>query len=230
MSVRFVTHCYAGVLPQYAFFLRCQLYSFYLLRRKFSSDEFQIVVCYTPNDKPTVHALNTYGSVLSDSLKLMPLTLAQLSKRAIGRHLTTINCRQDLIWFADADYLFRSEVLVGLRDCSNVLSYPNTINIQQDHISGDQLVNSDDETQCFQQEFVLCKYRKAIGGAQIVSGRWARENGYLPNSKWQKPHKHGRPFIGTPDDVAFRNQVGSQGTGIDLPGVYRLRHSRTTYQ
>jgi len=73
--------------------------------------------------------------------------------------------------------------------------------------------------------FMMEKYRRAIGGIQIVRGSWARENGYLDDTRWTQPVSINTGFRSCKCDVPFRKQVGSS-EAVDIPGVYRIRHSR----
>ena len=79
-------------------------------------------------------------------------------------------------------------------------------------------------------EFVEKRYGRAIGGVQIVRGDFARKYGYLHDvAKYQQPVEH--PFGDFRDDIAYRDFVRSFGriVGIDLPGMYRLRHGVKTH-
>ena len=63
---------------------------------------------------------------------------------------------------------------------------------------------------------------RATGPLQITHGDAARQMGYCqgvhcylePAEKWQKAH----------EDRVFRWTLNSQGTPLDLPGVFRIRH------
>jgi len=117
--------------------------------------------------------------------------------------------------------------------------YPKRIMIQESHEVGDARLagvismiygNNHRDAMLDKSEFVQMKYNRAIGGVQIVEGDYAREHGYLDNTKWQSPVD--TPFPSFRDDVKYRKQCKQRGEviGVDLPGVYRLRHSETTYQ
>ena len=106
--------------------------------------------------------------------------------------------------------------------------------IHKDHALGDDVLNKANNNEIAdgilnRHDFRPKRYNKAIGGAQIVKGDFARSHGYLPNTKWMRPINI--PFCNTREDVAIRNYCQQHGDiiGVDLPGVYRVRHSTTPH-
>ena len=64
---------------------------------------------------------------------------------------------------------------------------------------------------------------RATGGYQIVHGDVARACGYCAGLRvYQKPSP---VWTKATEDRAFRWLLRTQGVGIDLPGVYRIRHA-----
>ena len=112
--------------------------------------------------------------------------------------------------------------------------YPALIQIHRDHATGDAatvLVDQPKLISVNKAEFIPKHYNRAIGGVQIVQGDFARKHGYLNDSpEWQKPTE--TPFGDFKDDVAYRKFTSQFGpiVGVDFPGVFRIRHSSTTYQ
>ena len=83
-------------------------------------------------------------------------------------------------------------------------------------------------------DFTVKHYNRAIGGIQIVPRWYLTQYGYLRDmEKYQTPSPDkNKPFPCFRDDVVFRSQCAENGRilPIQLPNLYRLRHSKTTYQ
>lgn len=168
------------------------------------------------------------------------LSKGKIGRRSIGRDRLALISDADFVWFADVDQVFRDGVfdrLVSLEwPNSAAMIYPREIMIHRNHATGDKLteaINLDDPQliDVDPSEFVPKRYRKAIGGVQIVRGDFARKHGYLhEDKKWTCPTD--KPFGDFRDDVAYRRFCSEHGSivGVDLPGLYRIRHTRTTYQ
>jgi hypothetical protein len=235
--IELVTHCYAHELSQYAAFFRYQISS---LLNHTPAVPVQLTVCWTPIDKATANALawgkhETAGTAIS--IKSIELAPDQLFRRSIGRNCAALESRADLVWFTDVDHYFGPGCLDTLLQ-SNItteLAYPQQIMIHKDHATGDVAATHTTDSRltiCF-DDFIPKTYNRAIGGVQIVHGDYARFWGYLKgHSKYQSPRHDGRPFGDFKDDVTFRRQWELFGgtLPLELPGVYRLRHSKTTYQ
>ena len=83
--------------------------------------------------------------------------------------------------------------------------------------AGPALVDVDD------QNFTTRRIDRATGPMQITHGDVARACGYCPTLRlYQQPADH---FCKAYEDRAFRWLLGTQGVGIDVPNVYRLRHA-----
>jgi hypothetical protein len=156
-------------------------------------------------------------------------------RRAIGRNLAAKATLADVVWFADCDMLFRAATFDDLataigRHPTGMLYYPRHVLVSKSHAAGDQdIARASDRSKLVSLDatkFRPRRYGRAIGGVQIVRGDVARSRGYLPNTRWQRP----RPRWGTTnEDVHFRRALGSPQFGVDLRGVYRLRHSKCGY-
>lgn len=244
MSIRIVTHCYAGTLPQYAVFLRYQLSSLILHKPKVP---IVISVCFSVTDNRTIAVLSEFLDKHAGDINIQceGMTERELFRRAIGRNRVALKSAEDLVWFTDVDYLFRNGCLDNLwavwksmESPKPTLIYPKMVMVQRTHQLGDALVESakfkrDLLVDVDEAEFVEKPEWKAIGGIQIVDGAYARIVGYLnTHSRYQQPVVAGQPFPEFRDDVKFRSNCAKVGAiqPIDGTGVYRLRHSRTTYQ
>lgn len=238
MLIDIVTHCYAVEYPHFADLLAYQVSSLFLCPPKCDA---KLVACFCLEDKKTVDVLNWASYWLP--VYRIPLSPQALGRRCIGRNRAAKETEADLVWFTDCDHTFQEGCLDRLASLDWPIAegvpasmvFPKTIKIHQDYATGDQaaekvggkphLVSVD------KSRFVDKHYNRAIGGVQIVRGDFARKHGYLDgDSKWQKPAD--KPFGDFKDDVAYRGFCKQHGhiVGVDLPGVYRMRHSTTSYQ
>lgn len=177
------------------------------------------------------------------------LERGELWRRAIGRNLCCPRadsvCVPDYLWFTDVDHCFCDGVLDRLVTTpwpeGASMIFPAQVMIHRDHATGDaetsKLIGPDGTIRptvapLDKSLFIAKGYGRAIGGVQIVRGELAQVEGYLRRypDKWLRPAS--RPFPDFRDDIAFRKICQEHGpiVRVDLPGVYRIRHSRTTYQ
>ena len=200
-----------------------------------------MTVCYCPDDKPVAWVLEYFAgngqrriptSQLHPLFRWMPLSPACLCRRAIGRNLVALQTQADWVWFTDTDYLFGPGCLDNL--AAQLTLLPAEINlvyprraIVTSHEAGDRLIAQ--VTSPAIHPIVLTdftetkKYNRAIGGIQIARGDVCREKGYLDgNPKWQQPAAQ---WMRTHEDRHFRASLGTAGKPLDVPQVYRIRHS-----
>lgn len=243
MSIRIVSHCYAAHLPHYAEFLKYQLSSLVLNP---APCPVAITVCCAGSDRATMDVLLEFQLKITPrpfELRIHTMPLPSLGRRAIGRNAVALESTEDLIWFCDVDHVFGPGCLAALWKLwakwegeRPAMIFPRHIKIHKDHATGDAAAAAASRTTGLvainPDEFIDKTYNRPIGGIQIVDGAFARKWGYLPDSKWQEPRTDGLPFADFKDDVAFRSQVKVHGRieGIELPGLFRLRHSTMTYQ
>jgi hypothetical protein len=242
MLVELITHCWAHDLPHFAKALCYKLSSLILHPPK--TCQVQVTVCYWPQDMNTREVIEWYYSEYGTKaqfpyLRMMPLTVPSLGRRCIGRNIAAKNSAGDIVWFDDVDQVYRDGVLdlLAAYEWSDdvVMVFPKQIQIHRDHHLGDRCLFRIREPQLVDTdpgEFINKRYNVAIGGVQIVRGDFARRHGYLDgNERWQQKRTDGRPFGDFRDDLAYRGFCKLYGRiqGIDLPGMYRLRHTRTTH-
>jgi hypothetical protein len=204
-----------------------------------------------------VQVLHDFTELLGHSLDLHPMPRGALFRRSIGRHAVGINTYEDIVWFADVDHLFGPGCLTLLsqqwnlwerKAAGSIMVWPKGLWIHACHELGDAFVKDHIDTRTIidleeagvatyenqnpTPAFEWKTYYSAIGGVQIVSGTYVRQFGYLPNSKWQQPRTDDQPFKDFRDDVKFRKCCLSQivGESVDIPHVYRLRHTPVTYK
>ena len=231
MSIEIVTHCYAKNHPHFADCLFAQLTSLDSFVYSLSG---HITVCCNEEDKHTKKVLKRKGHLVTP----LYMDIGKLGRRSIGRNERAKKTNTDIIWFTDVDHLFLDGILERLKNFewpdNTTMVYPSDIMISKGHKIGDaQLLQyRNDPKQIFhKKDFIPKHYSRAIGGVQIVQGDFARKYGYLDgNRRWMKPVE--KPFGDFRDDMAYRGFCQSKGRviGIDLPGIYRIRHSETSYQ
>jgi hypothetical protein len=228
MKVELVSHCW-----RYGRMLRYQLSSLFLFPPERVAVEALVFCASREDDAETWETLDYFlGLGPRENVTVRPWTLApeRLFRRAIGRNLAAQETTADWVWFADCDMTFRQGVFDGLAETlgerSERLFYPREIFLHRTHALGDAAVERAGGTpgliDIAPEEFAVHRYRRAIGGVQIVPARVAREVGYCPNGRWQQPAAR---WQRARDDVAFRASLGTPGVGVSIPNVFRLRHS-----
>ena len=240
MSIQIATHVYAKALPQFSIFLRAQLTS--LLKSQF--DDFTgITVFYTHDDQRVVDVLDYFDPLFDGLLVRRPMSEPYLFRRSIGRNMAALNCSADLLWCTDVDHVFGPHCLKDLQTQWDALEekpsliYASDVQIQAAHSQGDQFVSKHLTTRGLlgieDLEFVQKKYLQPVGGVHILNGDFARRHGYLRDiSKWQRPEIDQKPFRCFRDDRAFVKYCRTNGSTkrIQVPGIFRLRHTETTYK
>lgn len=229
MKIDIVTHCH-----RYWRVLTHQLSSFCLHPPK--SCRVQLHVFYTHTDRETDQVLRFFEAIHCPNLEWRwhQQTLGELRQRAIGRNLIARSTTADLVWFTDADILFRQGVLDRLAETTvgsdSPLFYPQSIRASLNHFIGDRAIDrvgsgprliDIDEADFHEQTF-----NRAIGPIQICRGSVIRNIGYCDDPKWQRPASS----WSFRSDVVLRRTLGTSGTPVALPGVFRIRHSRAGYQ
>jgi len=234
-TIEIVTHCWAGRYAHYAYALTYQLSSLVLHP---SRNLFQVTVCCCDEDNLVSDVLDFFWDKLR--LNVHDVELPQLGRRSIGRNEAALNTSADIVWFTDCDHVFGEGCLNDLAKMNwpewAPMIFPKTIQIHKDWNTGDRtlskavnpvLVDVDPS------EFTPKKYNRAIGGVQIVCGDYCREHGYLADSdRWQKPYMGARGFDSCKCDRAFRRAIEDHGGSIipiELPNLFRLRHTQTTH-
>ncbi len=238
-TIEIITHCY-----QYSRVLTYQLSS--LLLDYPRTCRVIATVFYAREDEPTIYVLGYFRHVFNTekwesrvSIRAWPLPKTDLFQRAIGRNKAALGTPADIVWFTDADYLFRDGCLDRLAalDCfddadASPLWFPAETFFNHDHANGDEYARRAAELGVYDikpEDFIPHRPGRAIGGVQIVSGDTAREFGYCPNhAKSQRPTASDE-FLRCHSDRVYRKSLGSNGAPIDLPGVYRIRQLNTRH-
>ena len=247
--IEIVTHCYAARFPHYAKALR-----YHLSGPLHHPPQVPVTfkVCYTHEDVATRDVLDEFAKYNSAAYHIvrLPLPLDLLGRRHYGRDVAAAGTKADLVWMADCDYYFGRDCLDTLHRVfasakgreavpgmapRPVLWWPRHCMVSTDHAIGDgQLARAGVGVVAPQPdivEFSRMRFPRAIGGTFILDGDYARDVGYLRGGKWVPPWKEDGvpPFASTRCDVSFRQRIKKHGVAqaLDLPELYRLRHSET---
>lgn len=234
MRLEIVTHCW-----RYWRLLTYQLSSLARYAPKQYPVTCKVYCCKA--DAKTVRVLDYFAEWVdrenrycSQPLVIVPVEMPRpmLMRRAIGRNMAARASKADWVWFADCDYLFGPGCLAALpyqlERVKGPLAFPHTVLAHRCRTLGDAAiakVAAPGVVGIDKSEFQPDAMNRAIGGIQIVRGDVCREKGYLPqHPQFQQPaDRWQRTF----EDPAFRHSLGvSRGEPIDLPNLYRIRHTQ----
>jgi hypothetical protein len=223
LHIEIVSHCWG-----YAHLLAYQLSS--LVNHPPRDVDITMTVFHAAEDAATARLLAFFGAKTVPGVRwnwqLLPPP--RLFRRAIGRNLAAMESRADWVWFTDCDLMFRGDCLdvlgAALQGRRDALVFPRVERVT-DLLAEDDprlahaepgLVDIDGS------DFSAREPGRATGPLQITHGDVARALGYCapiayyqrPAGSWRKAH----------EDRAHRWLLQSQGTPLEVPGVYRIRH------
>ncbi len=225
MKLQIVTHCW-----RYARLLTYQLSSFVLYPPKNLS--LTVTVFHNEEDQRTCEVLRYFGAQKTPNVTWdwQNVAQGQLFRRAIGRNMAALNNEADWVWFTDCDQVFHDGCLdalpVELSGCDSILAFPRFVKISQHLDSRSPLFGNLSQEPHLAvidpSDFSPSRHTRAIGALQIARGDVVRETGYCKDyPKYMKPAKRWQKCF---EDVKFRKALGTDGTPIDLPGLYRIEH------
>ncbi|GAB5559618.1 MAG: hypothetical protein SynsKO_12650 [Synoicihabitans sp.] len=225
MKIEVVSHCW-----NYSHLLVYQLSSLVLSPPQ--TVEIVMTVCYCSEDKGTAELLAFFEqqNVPGVTWNWIEVPREVLLRRSVGRNLAAKASEADWVWFTDCDVVFADGCFDGLAeavaDCRDLLVYPReercTMMLDADDPvlvasregPGVRSVNFDD--------FLVQRPRQATGPLQITRGDAARTWGYCGEiSSYQRTTDRWRK---TYEDRVFRWLLGTRGTPVEFPGVYRIKH------
>ena len=224
LSLEIVSHCW-----NYSHLLAYQLSS--LVLHPPTRLAVKMTVFYSGEDPGTVALLEFFDRQVVPGVKWnwQKLPTPELMRRAIGRNRAARASRADWVWFTDCDVVFYRGCLdalaASLQGRQDPLVFPEeeqcTGLLRENHpilsaATGPRIVDIDPS------DFSPKRLNEAKGPMQITHGDVARACGYCeelavyqePSERWRKNH----------EDRAFRWLLRTKGVGINVPGVYRLRH------
>jgi len=227
MKLEIVSHCW-----NYSEYLAFQLGSL-LTNPPSSSLHVTMTVFYAPEDQQTSALLRKIGQlpVTNITWNWQALPAAYLFRRSIGRNLAALHTQADWIWFTDCDETFQAGCLTGLHEtlaaCREPLVFPLTEHRTEPMESSELKVDYDGDWVGAIGNLPLNEFHgntmtRATGPLQITRGDIARKFGYCKNVNcFQKPEVH---FAKAHEDRIFRWLLNTNGTGVDIPGVFRIQH------
>lgn len=226
LHLEVVTHCW-----HYAHMLVYQLSSIAL--HPPTQGLLTMTVYYNNDDIHTKELLDHFAELTIPNVRWnwKHLPKNALMRRAIGRNQSALKTRADWVWFTDCDLVFHSACLDGamqaLKHATEPLVYPSTewvtplLDDNHPYICKDTYtpriahINTND--------FLPTHPTRATGPLQILNGHVARTMGYCNALKYyQQPSERWRK---TYEDRAFRWLINTQGIPVEIPSVYRIRHS-----
>lgn len=228
LTIEVVSHCW-----QYAHLLAYQLSS--LVNFPPARARVRMTVFHAVDDARVRDLLAFFGAIEVPGVtwNWQALAPGELFRRSIGRNRAARGTPADWVWFADCDILFHRDCMDTLADRLqgrlDPLTYPKEERVTAMLEESDPLLMAErDRPRVVDidpgQFKLLTNPPKAKGAYQIVHGDVARQCGYCeqlpvfqrPAPRWAKTY----------EDAAFRWLLGFDGIGLDVPGVYRIRHLR----
>lgn len=228
MRVELVTHCF-----RYSRLLRYHLSSLALWPPL--ELDLRVTVFFAVEDEATSAVLAWFGakSVARVEWNWQPLPVLELCRRSIGRNRAALATEADWVWFCDVDYWFGDACWTALAKMNpprKPLIFPREVQMHAWRSLGDACIAATNPEPGLvaapRDEFRPQRMRRAIGGIQIARGDVCRERGYLKDRPcWQHSSAHPQ-FQRCREDRIFRHDLKTSGQGINLPEVFRIRHSR----
>ncbi len=224
LSLEIVSHCW-----QYSNMLAYQLSSF--VNHPPKKTQVTVTVFYSEDDKDTSELLAFFSKhrVPNVTWNWQALEKEKLFRRGIGRNWASRSTTADWVWYTDCDIIFHQGCLdtLGeqLQGRTDTLLFPRQERTTPMLAESDPMLQAGRKPQLVDieaEQFNLHSRDRAKGAFQIVHGDVARAIGYCEGlSLYQTPSDH---WCKCYEDRAFRWLVGTQGTPIEVPGVYQIRH------
>ncbi|MGH8865927.1 MAG: glycosyltransferase family 2 protein [Burkholderiales bacterium] len=225
LAIEIVSHCW-----QYQHLLAYQLSS--LVNFPPTRAAVRMTVFHAGEDLRTRAMLDFFGGIQVPGVtwNWRALEAGRLFRRSIGRNLIARSTAADWVWFTDCDIIFHRDCLdtlvERLQGRTDRMVYPCEERVTAMLAETDLLLASgrdqprvvDIDTRQFERLAVP----QAKGGYQIVHGDIARSCGYCEQvAVFQRPvQRWAKAF----DDRTYRWLLQSDGTPLEVPGVYRIRH------
>jgi hypothetical protein len=226
LDIEIVSHCW-----QYAHLLCYQLSS--LVIHPPTRARVRMTVFHAREDERTRAMLEYFSGIAAPGISWnwQELPPTELFRRSIGRNRVARETQADWIWFSDCDIVFHRGCIDGLagelQGRQDLMTYPKQERITPMLAEDDPVLAAerdrpriaDIDTSQFE---LATNPPKAKGAYQIVHGDVARQCGYCAQIPlYQRPAPR---WAKTYEDAAYRWLLDSDGAGIDVPGVHRIRH------
>jgi hypothetical protein len=223
-QLEIVSHCWG-----YSNMLTYQLSSF--VNYPPTKCAITVTVFYAKEDRKSQAVLDFFDNkkIPNVTWNFQALTKSKLFRRGIGRNLAALNSTADWLWFTDCDIIFHENCLDSLADQlqhkQDSLYYPRQERTTEMLAQDDPMLRQNSEPQLVDidtEGFSLHSRDKAKGAFQIVHGDVARAVGYCDGlAIYQTQSLH---WCKCYEDRAFRWLLETQGTPIDVDGVFQIRH------
>jgi hypothetical protein len=224
LKVEIVSHCW-----KYAHLQAYQLSSLVLYPPQ--DCDVQVTVFYSLEDERTRNLLEFFANRAPHNVtwKWWPLEKTRLFRRGIGRNLAALATQADWVWFTDCDQVFHHGCLDALnrelQGRQDLLCFPQSVSCTRLLEDGDKVLSATSEPAVVDidpTEFEPLTHQRAIGALQVLHGDVARQIGYCnairfyqqPVERWHKCY----------EDRALRWLLRTQGTPLNVPGIYRIEH------
>jgi len=226
LDIEIVSHCW-----QYGHLLAYQLSS--LVNFPPTKARVRMTVFHALEDARTRAMLEFFGAIAAPGVtwNWQALPPPELFRRAIGRNRIARSTQAHWVWFTDCDIVFHRDCIDGLaselQGRQDLLAYPKFERITPMLTEDDPVLAAerdrprvvDIDTSQFE---LAANPPKAKGAYHIVHGDAARRCGYCEQvAVYQRPAAR---WAKTYEDSAFRWLLGTDGVGLDVPGVHRIRH------
>lgn len=226
LEIEIVSHCW-----RYAHLLAYQLSS--LVNFPPARARVRMTVFHAVEDEATRDLLDFFGGIAVPgvSWNWQALPPPELFRRSIGRNRVARATAAHWVWFTDCDIVFHRDCLDSLSDRlqgrQDLLVYPTHERITPMLEETDPVLAAERArprvVDIDTSQFLLADNPpKAKGAYHIVHGDAARQCGYCeqipvyqrPADRWAKTY----------EDSAFRWLLGTDGVGVEVAGVHRIRH------
>jgi hypothetical protein len=226
LDIEIVSHCW-----RYAHLLAYQLSS--LVNFPPERARVRMTVFHAAEDAGTRAMLDFFGAIRVEAVEWnwRALEPAELFRRSIGRNRVARSTDADWVWFTDCDIVFHRDCIDTLSDRlqgrQDLLCYPKFERITPMLAEDDPVLAAERDrprvVDIDTSQFTLAANPpKAKGAYHIVHGDAARACGYCEQIPlYQRPAER---WAKTYEDSAFRWLLGTDGIGLDVPGVHRIRH------
>ncbi len=226
LHIEIVSHCW-----QYAHLHAYQLSS--LVNHPPTRAQLRMTVFHAAEDEKTRALLDFFGAMRVPGVEWnwQVLPKHELFRRSIGRNRVSRRTDADWLWFTDCDIIFHQGCLdtlaTALQGRQDLLAYPKEENVTAMLRETDpMLVAEGDRPRIVDidraQFKPMANPPRAKGAYQIVHGDVARRCGYCEQiGVFQRPAPR---WAKTYEDSAFRWLLGTEGVGIDVPSIFRIRH------
>ena len=224
LTVEIVSHCW-----RYSHLLAYQLSS--LVNHPPQDIDVVMTVFYSNEDEATTQLLAFFAQQQLTNVRWNWQQLAppKLFRRSIGRNQAALNSSADWVWFTDCDLYFGAGALDSLghvlQGCNQPLVYPREERVTALLTDDSPMLKATKVPEVVaitEEDFETKTVTRATGPLQITHGDVARRMGYCNDlSVYQRPEPK---WAKCREDRAFRWMLETQGTPIEIPAVYRIRH------